>query len=202
MKRLIAVFSALIVSASLTCGAMADYEPETDYSKIMVTSAVSGDYKGGREAEATRNEKIDGMDIQANKYSFNDLLLLAKIIYAEAGSSWLSDEWKMSVGEVVLNRVASPEFPNTIAEVLAQPGQYYGPNSRYFNNLRPNERCINLALRLLNGERVLNDPSVVFQANFKQGSAIHTACYDRYLGWTYFCISYRPELYSNNTVEA
>ena len=30
----------------------------------------------------------------------------------------------VAVGEVVMNRVASPSFPNTIAEVLEQPGQF------------------------------------------------------------------------------
>ena len=42
----------------------------------------------------------------------------------EAGSAWLSMEWKMAVGEVLLNRVASPEFPDTLAGCAFQPGQY------------------------------------------------------------------------------
>ena len=200
MKRLFAVIPMLILTAAVSANAEAAYEPDTDYSQIMIEAAVSGDYVRGRQAELLRNEKIDATGSDAEKVSFDELMLLSKIMYAEAGSNWLSDEWKMCVGEVVLNRAASPEFPNTIAGVLAQPGQYYGPNSRYFNNLRPSERCASLALRLMNGERVMNDPSVVFQANFRQGSGTHTACYDRYLGWTYFCISSRPELYKE-TIE-
>lgn len=133
------------------------------------------------------------MDVQ--NISYDDLNLLSKIMYAEAGSEWLSDEWKMCVGEVVLNRVASPEFPNTLAAVLAQPGQYYGANSSYFRNLQPSARCVELAARLLDGERVLNNPAVVFQANFRQGSGVHTRLYDSKLGYTYFCYSSHPELY-------
>lgn len=200
MKRLFAVIPMLILMAAVSANAGAAYEPDTDYSQIMIEAAASGDYQRGRQAEQMRNEKIDAIGSDAEKVSFDELMLLSKIMYAEAGSNWLSDEWKMCVGEVVLNRAASPEFPDTIAGVLAQPGQYYGPNSRYFNNLRPSERCASLALRLMNGERVMNDPSVVFQANFRQGSGTHTACYDRYLGWTYFCISSRPELYKE-TIE-
>lgn len=195
MKRLIAVVPMLLLTTVLSIDARAAYEPEVDYSQIMIEAAAAGDYEAGRRAELSRNEKIDETGSDAAKIKFDELMLLSKIMYAEAGSNWLSDDWKMCVGEVVLNRAASPEFPNSIAEVLSQPGQYYGPNSRYFNNLRPTARCANLALRLLNGERVMNDPSVVFQANFRQGSGTHTACYDRYLGWTYFCISSRPELY-------
>lgn len=197
MKRLIAVLPVLLLVAALTVPAKAEHQTNVDYSQLMIKAAAAGDLASGHEAERLRNEKIDALGINETKIKFDELLLLSKIIYAEAGSEWLSDDWKMCVGEVVLNRVASPEFPNTVAAVLAQPGQYYGANSRYFNNLLPTERCAGLALRLLKGERVMNDPSVVFQANFRQGSGTHTACYDRYLGWTYFCISFRPELYNN-----
>jgi hypothetical protein len=95
---------------------------------------------------------------------------------------------------VVLNRVASPEFPNTIREVLEQPGQYYGKNSSYFSGIRPDRHCAELALRLLEGERHMQ-PSVVFQANFRQGSGTYLALCDSQLGWTYFCYSLRRELY-------
>lgn len=194
MKRLIAVMLAAILSFVLATGAFAAYDPEIDYTSVMVEAAVAGDYQTGTEAEQSRNEKIDALGLSATKITFNDLMLLSKIMQAEAGSEWLSDEWKMCVGEVVLNRVASSEFPNTIAEVLAQPGQYYGANSSYFNRLLPSERCVLGAVRLLNGERLMDD-AVVFQANFRQGSGIHTAFYDNLLGWTYFCISSKSYLY-------
>ena len=189
--------------AVLSFGAMAQaaYDPNVDYSEQMEIAAAVGDYTSGNAAEASRNEKITELGTGDAAISFNDLMLLSKIIYAEAGSGWLSDEWKMCVGEVVLNRVASPEFPDTIAGVLEQPGQYYGKNSRYFNNLIPNERCVKAAMRLLHGERLM-EPAVVFQANFKQGSGTHTACYDKQLGWTYFCFSSKPELYADNTIVA
>lgn len=128
------------------------------------------------------------------QYSDSDLMLLAKVIYAEAGSDFLSDEWKMCVGEVVLNRVASPEFPNTIYDVVYQQGQYQEARSGYIASLTPSERCIDIARRLLNGERLM-EPAVVFQANFKQGSGVCKALYDSHLGWTYFCYSSNMSLY-------
>ena len=202
MKRLIAVVPMLLLVAVLTAGASAVYEPDVDYSQIMISAAVAGDYETGRAADDARNAKIADLGLATAAVDFDELMLLSKIMYAEAGSVWLSDEWKMCVGEVVLNRVASPEFPNTISEVLTQKGQYYGANSRYFNSLLPSETCVRLALRLLNGERVMNDPAVVFQANFKHGSGTHTAVYDKYLGWTYFCYSSKPELYANTAALA
>lgn len=145
-------------------------------------------------AEVVAEDQPDMFSAPQPQYSESDLMLLAKVIYAEAGSDFLSDEWKMCVGEVVLNRVASPEFPNTITDVVYQPGQYHGARSGYIASLIPSERCINVAKRLLNGERMM-EPSVVFQANFKQGSGVYKALYDGRLGWTYFCYSTNMRLY-------
>lgn len=189
------VFLFLVVAFLLATPVFANFDASIDYMAEMITACVAGDAVSGQAAEAARNDKITAQGLEYATVAFDDLLLLSKIMYAEAGSVWLSDEWKMCVGEVVLNRVASPEFPGTIAEVAYQQGQYYGANSRYFESLRPDELCVRLALRLLEGERVLNDSSVVFQANFKQGGGTHTALYDKYLGWTYFCYSSRPDLY-------
>ena len=202
MKKVLTFTVAATVALTLVTGAAAEFDPKRDYMAEMIQAAIEGDIEKGREAEHLRGLKIAAMGPERIyiPVSFDDLYLLGKIIYAEAGSYWLSDEWKMAVGEVVLNRVASPEFPDTIEDVIFQPGQYYSRGSSYFARLRPNERCVKLALRLLEGERVLNDPSVIFQANFRQGSGVHTALYDPYLGWTYFCFSSRPGLYE--TVEA
>ena len=172
-------------------------EDNRDYMAIMINAAMSGDYTSGVAAQDARNAKIDHMGINAAKVYFEDLYILAKIISSEAGSSWLSDEWKMCVGEVVLNRVASPEFPDSVSAVVMQRGQYAGANSTYFQRLKPSERCVLLAKRLLEGERIMNAPAVVFQANFRQGSGTHTSYYDRLLGSTYFCYSSKMHLYEN-----
>ena len=142
-------------------------------------------------------ESLPKLGLDYPKVDFDELFLLSKIITAEAGSYWLPWEWKLSVGEVVLNRVASPEFPDTVEEVIYQenPLQYYSRNDRYFRNLLPYETSVKAAWDLLNGERVLCDPSVVFQANYTQGSGIAVHYYDRLLGSTYFCYSSRPWLY-------
>lgn len=188
--------AALILSA-LCVSAGAAYDAKTDYMQTMIISATTNNTESGITAQNARNEKIKALGLDTNyaPISFEDLHLLSKVIYAEAGSEWLSDEWKLSVGEVVLNRRTSPEFPNTISEVIYQRGQYYAVSSGYFQDIVPSERCVRLALRLLEGERVLNDASVVFQSNFPQGSGIYRQFWDQYLGTTYFCHSSYPALY-------
>ena len=174
---------------------LGDYCPDTDYMLIMMEAVCTGDEKAGMEAEKLRNEKIAALGLGYESVSFEELSLLSKIIEAEAGSLWLGMEWKMAVGEVVLNRVASPEFPDSVKAVIGQPGQYYGANSPYLASLRPSMESTEAAKRLLEGERVLCDPSVVFQANFPQGSSVHTLLYDSLLGYTYLCCSNFPEYY-------
>lgn len=56
--------------------------------------------------------------------SADDKTLIAAIIYCEAGNQ--PHDGKVGVGAVILNRVRSSAFPNTIREVIYQRGQF-GP---------------------------------------------------------------------------
>ena len=180
----------------LTTGAAADFEPETDYMALMTEAAMAGDEAAGLAAEARRAEKIAALGLDYAPVSYAELSLLSRVIHAEAGSEWLGMEWKMSVGEVVLNRIASPEFPDTMQAVIEQPGQYYGKNSRYLQTLLPSRGSVEAAARLLSGERVLSEPAVVFQSNRRLGGGLFRELRDRYLGSTYLCYSSHRELYA------
>lgn len=77
-----------------------------------------------------------------------DQYLLASIIHGEArGEPY---EGQVAVGAVVLNRVASPDFPNTIAEVIFQPGAFDAVEDNQFY-LTPNETAFQAAQDALNG---------------------------------------------------
>ena len=134
------------------------------YLEEMGRAAVAGDTQAGREAEQYRNEIIDQNGSGEVKISFDDLYLLAKLICAEAGSDWLSDDFRLCVGEVVLNRVDSPEFPDNISDVVYQKGQYASAGTAAFASLVPSQACVDVALRLMQGERKMA-PSVVFQSD-------------------------------------
>lgn len=194
VKKLIVTLMTGLMLMGLTIPGAADYEPKTDYMELMIQAVMKGDTEAGTQAEQARNEKIEALGLAYDPVTFDDLLLLSRVIYREAGSNWLSEEWKMSVGEVVLNRVASPEFPDTVREVVMQPGQY-GGLTKEFKYLKPSRTCVEIALRLLTGERVLEEPSVVFQSNGHLGSGVHKKLVDGQLGVTYLCYSSHPELY-------
>ena len=195
MQKMASLLASLLLMLSLYSGAGGDYDPKVDYLSIMLRAAACGDIEAGRAAEICRNTQIDRTGSDAPKISFDDLFWLAKIITSEAGSERLSDEWRMCVGEVVLNRVASPEFPGTVQEVIMQEGQYEGVNTdELLYYLTPTEASVDAALRLLLGERLM-EPQVVFQANFPQGGSIYRKYYDSLYGYTYFCTTSYPELY-------
>lgn len=57
-------------------------------------------------------------------YEVSDIEILAHLINGEAGADWCSDTTRYYVGSVVLNRVNSNEFPDSIYGVVFQSGQY------------------------------------------------------------------------------
>lgn len=198
MKRTISLVAAvLLLMLPLTLPASAQFEEGVDYMEIMMCAAAEGDEEAGREAQRLRDKKIESAGREYERLDFDEMYLLAKVIEAEAGSDWLSDEWKMSVGEVVLNRVASPEFPDSVEEVVFQRGQYYARDNAFFSSLLPSERSVDAAVRLLCGERVICEESVVFQSNYILGSGVYLELEDEQLGSTYLCYSYYPEVYED-----
>ena len=81
-------------------------------------------------------------------YTSSDLYLLAKCIYAEArGESYTG---QVAVGAVILNRVDSPAFPNTIAGVIYQKNAFTAVSDGQIN-LEPDQTAMNAASDAMNG---------------------------------------------------
>lgn len=64
--------------------------------------------------------------------SASDVALLAAVLECEAGASY---DGMLAVGTVIMNRVESSRFPNTIKEVIFQPGQFYPATSGKLNSV-------------------------------------------------------------------
>lgn len=60
--------------------------------------------------------------------------IIAKMVAHEADPQWCEWEHSVAVAVVVLNRVASPYFPNSVKEVVAAPGQYLPSYTWGFEN--------------------------------------------------------------------
>ena len=134
-------------------------------------------------SETTSEDVID--DLEGYCYSDEDLYLLARVIDAEA-SDICTDEHKMCTGQVILNRMNSNKYPNTLREVVYDKGQYASvENDRLKEEIT--KESLDVARRLLNGEKILPD-DVVYQAEFPQGKETVKTIYNKYLdNTTYYC---------------
>ena len=77
-----------------------------------------------------------------------DHRLLAKLVYAEARGEPYKGQ--VAVAAVVLNRVKSASFPNTVSGVIYQRNAFTCVNNGSINNT-PDSSCIRAALDALNG---------------------------------------------------
>lgn len=122
-------------------------------------------------------------------YTEEELELLALVIYQEAGGDACSDETRLRVGAVVLNRVEHPEFPDTLYDVVTEErayGELYwtGPvwpkRASYDCEANAVARAYTIAERVLEGERVLPE-DVIFQSEYIMGEIV------AYSDGMYFC---------------
>ena len=89
-----------------------------------------------------------GTQTSQSTYSSSDTNLLARLIYAEARGETYSG--MVAVGAVVLNRVKSPSFPNTISGVIYQPYAFTCVSDGQIN-LSPNSTALSAAKDAMNG---------------------------------------------------
>ncbi len=92
----------------------------------------------------------------------DDVKLLAQLIHHEAGNQGVNG--MIAVGEVVMNRVKSSLFPNTIKEVVYQKGQFSGVSS--ISSITPSETELSIAQNVIAGNmKVFQNENVLFFRN-------------------------------------
>ena len=132
----------------------------------------------------------DTLETNEPTYTDWELEMLALVIYQEAGGDKCSDETRLMVGTVVMNRIADDRFPDTMEEVITQERQYgrlhwtgivWPANAADPTEEHAVERAYTIAKRILDGERVL-EQDVIFQAEFLQGKEMVA-----YSDGMYFC---------------
>ena len=93
-----------------------------EYIQIEETTALSvAEYETQQKEKEQAVQQVSqtGASMSA---SDSELALLAAIIQCEAGGE--SHTGKVAVGAVIMNRVRSSQFPNSITEVVYQSGQF------------------------------------------------------------------------------
>ena len=132
------------------------YEAELEKKKAAEDAA--------RLAEIKKQEAEQKLQNNPVVVVAGDEALLAALIQCEAeGESY---EGKLAVGSVVLNRVASSAFPNTIVGVIYQSGQFSPVASGRFATVLgsgANSTCIQAAQEVLAGKRTID--ALYFRTN-------------------------------------
>ena len=136
-----------------------DYEGETGYVSAEYVdvdfhidegetlAAIRGREEAERQAKLTANRG-------AVVVGGDDTRLLAALIQCEAGSETYNG--KLAVGAVVMNRVRSGAYPNTISGVIFASGQFTpalnGKVARVYTNGSISDGCYDAARAAINGE--------------------------------------------------
>ena len=144
----------------------------------MVCRKIESNKASGKKKKQKNKEKQKKRVVQ-NK----DILNLARIIQAENGGHE-DDEALLLTGIVVLKRVKSKHYPDTIIGVISQSGQYSTyADGKFWNE--PSKRSMRIAKKLLSTNIVHDYPdNLVFQAEFRQGKSVY-----KKLGYEYFCLA-------------
>ena len=127
------------------------------FSKNTVSVAAKVSTTTTKSAVNTKNKKSG-----AKSYNKSDLRLMASIINCEAGAE--SYQGKVAVGIVVMNRVSSKAFPNTIGALKKRLAQYDAgkiKNSQW-------KDCIKAAKNVLSGQNY-----IMYRGNKKNFDSFH-----------------------------
>lgn len=155
-----------------------DYNDETGYVKAEYVStdfridagetlaAIKAREEAEKEAELTKNRG-------AVSASTDETRLLAALIQCEAGNQ--PYEGKVAVGAVVMNRVKSGAYANTISGVIYASGQFTpalnGNVDRVYNG-NISDSCIQAAQAALNGETTVGGCTHFRRAGGHEGQVI------------------------------
>lgn len=131
-----------------------------------VLQTMDRDELADMRAREEYEEPVLAVEDEAPVASYgSDLDLLAALVWAEAGDQPLPDGL-CYVCDVVLNRVDSPAWPNTIREVIYQPGQFSVVNNGALNRAFGNvpQVCYDAVQSQLAGR--LNYDIIYFSMNY------------------------------------
>lgn len=102
---------------------------------------------------------LENSALEAYNTMEEQIMTLAQLIEAEAETENLNG--KILVGNVVVNRIRSPKYPNTLNEVIYQKGQFQVVRNGKFDRVKNNVSVDSYvaALLAMNGE---GDPGILY----------------------------------------
>lgn len=123
------------------------------------------------EELSNKSEMIEGLQQQSNVgYIPNEYerKLLEMLVECEAGGE--SMQGKIAVVNVVLNRIKSADFPNSISKVIYQKNQFEPVVTGIIDSKTPSQDSIEAVKRAFMGEKVVDSDIVNFWASWLDSS--------------------------------
>ncbi|KYG33123.1 spore cortex-lytic enzyme [Alkalihalobacillus trypoxylicola] len=158
-----------------------------------------GEQQGGEQAGTPENVETpspgqpaeQGNEISIEKatnvpagYSDNDIRMMAQAVYGEArGEPYIG---QVAVAAVILNRVNSPTFPNTVSDVIFEPRAFTAVADGQIW-LEPNEISRRAVLDAINGQDPTGNALYYFNPNTATSGWIWTRPQIKQIGKHIFC---------------
>ncbi len=118
------------------------------YRALGMNDSYNALQGGSSSGSSSSGSSSSGGSSGSSSYNSSDLYVLAKCIYAEGrGESYTG---QVAIGAVIMNRVKSKSFPNTVAGVVYQSGAFTAVSDGQIN-LEPNQTAYNAARDAMNG---------------------------------------------------
>lgn len=142
MRRIVSLMAVLVLAWLPVLPAAVPQKPAGIDYKLQSQELTVTDEKPGYEAHSEPEralEEYEQISDEELEKSQHDYYLLARLAMAEAESEGLFG--KAAVVKVVLNRVDSPYFPDSVKGVIFQPGQFSSVSDGRWDAVEPDEEC-------------------------------------------------------------
>ena len=117
-------------------------------AKIAYEAKLEEERRAAEEAERIAREKAEAeaaAQAEAEAAQQAEKELLASLIFCEAGNQ--PYEGQVAVGAVVMNRINSSSYPDTMEEVIYQSGQFSPAMSGWLDRVRANQSYTEAAMQ-------------------------------------------------------
>ncbi|SDJ67064.1 spore cortex-lytic enzyme [Sediminibacillus albus] len=145
-----------------------------------------GQGEGGKNQQQTKDTPAEPKAVNVpGGFSQNDIRLMANAVHGEArGESY---EGKVAVAAVILNRVESPTFPNTVSGVIFEPRAFTAVADGQIW-LTPNDSAEEAVLDALNGWDPTGEAIYYFNPNTATSDWIWSRPQIKQIGKHIFCM--------------
>lgn len=144
-------------------------EAENKYKEVdKKYNKVLNENKKLKKENESLEKKLKSNSRTVSNGSYNitqsEIALLEKLVYCEAGVEPVNGQ--IAVVNVVLNRMASDKFPDTVTGVIMQKNQFSPVTNGAIYNVTPSEEVKQSVKRALNGEKAVSNDTVYFFATW------------------------------------